>query len=194
MVAIAVLSLCAAVVGLQSWPRPALTGSGWQVAEVSGPLWALLVGTTIACAGTALVVSAGAAGLRAGDPLTWAWVVLVLVAAAPLVANGLYSAAMSATEPGPLIPVFHWLFTFVPALLAGWLFSRRGRLARSAAALGTGVVTVPLLALSWSLLDSSGLSLAEVGRTLWRTAFFGVAPLALAVVLAGGGRTARSDL
>ena len=99
--------------------------------------------------------------------------------------NGLYTAALSATEPGPVIPVFHWLFTFAPALLAAALFIRRGRRERRAAALGTGVVTVPLLALSWALLDSSGLSLGSVGRAVYDTAVFGIVPLALAVALAG---------
>jgi hypothetical protein len=76
------------------------------------------------------------------------------------------------------------------------MFSRRGRRERWAAALGTGVVTVPLLALSWALLDSSGLSSTGVLRALYDTAVFGVVPLAGAVAFVGamGGRRPSGHL
>lgn len=185
MVAIAVLTLCAALVGLRSWPKPARTASGWQVAEVAGGLWTLLAVAATALLLITYAVSKRDAGLQLRDPITWVWGALILLSAGALAWNSLYLAALSATESGPVIPVFHWLFTFAPALLAGWLFSRRSWFARRAAALGTGVVTVPLLALGWSLLDSSGLSFAGVGRTLWTTALLGVVPLAGAVALVG---------
>jgi hypothetical protein len=181
----AALAVLAAVVGLLSWPPPVRTLSGWQIAEVPGSLWLLLVVTTVACLAVAAVMTVRATGVGATDPLAWAWGALVLLAAATLVWNALYSAALSATESGPIIPIFHWLFTFAPALVAGWFFSHRGRGARWAAALGTGVVTVPLLAVSWALLDSSGLSLTGVLRALYNTAVFGIVPLAGAVALVG---------
>ena len=130
------------------------------------------------------MVSTRGAGLRLSDPFAWAWEVLVLLAGAALVWDGLYMATFS-PGPSPIIPVFDWLFTFAPALLAGLLFLRRDRSARRAAALCTGVVTVPLLALARALLNGPGLSLAGVGATLWDTAFFGVLPLTVAVAFAG---------
>ena len=182
IVALTLLVPGAVVLGLLPWPRPARTPSGWQVAAVPSSLWALMVGAVVVCLTAGVLVTRRPAGLR--GRASQGWGALAVVAAAALAWNGLYSAALSATGPGPVIPVFHWLFTFVPALLAAGLSTRRGRLERRAAALGTGVVTVPLLALSWALLDSSGLSLGSVARAVYDTAVFGIVPLALAVALA----------
>src|SRR3712207_9217097 len=99
-----------------------------------------MIGTTVVCLVVATALTLRAADLRGREPLALAWAALVLPAAAALVWNVLYSAALS-TEAGPIIPIFHWLFTFVPALLAGWLLTGRTRGDRWAAALGTGVVT-----------------------------------------------------
>jgi hypothetical protein len=112
-------------------------------------------------------------------------VAVALLAAAALVWNSLYAAALSTADQGPVIPVFHWLFTFAPALVAGWLFTPRAPGQRRAVALGTGIVTVPLLGLSWALLDASGAGVPALGEALWDTAVFGVAPLAGGVALAG---------
>jgi hypothetical protein len=71
-------------------------------------------------------------------------VALVVLAVAALVWNAVYAAALSTIDFGAPVPIFHWLFTFAPAVLADVLFSRRGRRARWPAALGTGVVTVPV--------------------------------------------------
>ena len=103
MVAIAVLTLCAAVLGLQPWPQPARTSFGWQVAEVAASLWTLLAVTTMVCFGVALVVSTRGAGLRLSDPFAWAWEVLVLLAGAALVWDGLYMATFSPV-PAPSFP------------------------------------------------------------------------------------------
>jgi hypothetical protein len=55
---------------------------------------------------------------------------------------------------------------------------------RRAAALGSGVVTVPVFALSWALLWP-GLSLAGLSSALLPTVVLGVAPLVGGVALAG---------
>ena len=137
------------------------------------------------------------AGPTARDPSMWAWAALVLLAGAALVWNALYAAALSAqpTGPGPVIPIFDWLLTFLPALVAGRLFTRRPRSQRRTGALGTGIVTVRLLALSWALVDSSEDFFVGVAGAAWDTAVFGIAPLAGGIALAGvlgGSGSARS--
>jgi hypothetical protein len=192
--ALTVLTAGAVLLGRLPWPRPERTPSGWQVTAVPGSLWALMIGSGLVCLTAGMLVTRRPARFRVRTPLGGGWGALVLLAASALVWHGLHSAAVSATEPGPVIPVFLWLFTFAPALLAAGLFTRRDHSERRAAALGTGVVTVPLLALSWALLDPSGLSLGSVGRAVYDTAVFGIAPLALAVALAGAmGRPGASS-
>lgn len=77
-----------------------------------------------------------------------------MVAAGALVFNALVLAADASQEAGPVIPVFHWQFTLVPALLAGAVGATRGAAAATAAALGSGVVTLPLFPLGWALMAS----------------------------------------
>ncbi|SDN76916.1 hypothetical protein SAMN05428965_1538 [Geodermatophilus sp. DSM 45219] len=194
MLATAVLGLSAATLGLLPWPPPVWSQSSlWLVADVPGALWVfLLVGAVVSIA-TAVALTWREADLGPRDLLAWAWSALVVLAAAALLWNALYAAALSTIDFGAPIPIFHWLFTFIPAVLAGSLFRHRGRRARWTAALGTGVVTVPLFALSWSLLIP-GLSLAGVANTLWATGILGVAPLAVGVAAAGamGGGAADS--
>jgi hypothetical protein len=186
MVAIAVLGLSAAILGLLPWPRPVWSQtSPWLVADMPGWLWGFLLVGALVCIGTAVVITRQQGYLSPRDVLTWAWLGLACVAAAALLWDALYAAALSTIDFGAPIPIFHWLFTFVPALLAGSLFRSRGRQARWTAALGTGVVTVPLFAVSWSLL-SPGLSLAGISSTLSATAILGVAPLAAGVAASGG--------
>jgi hypothetical protein len=79
--------------------------------------------------------------------------------------------------------VFHWLFTFVPALLAGLVARRRGKAAATTAALATAAVTLPLLGLGWSLLASRGSVLGGFGGSLWSTVVFGVLPFGLALAI-----------
>ncbi|MGY1631411.1 hypothetical protein ACI784_06845 [Geodermatophilus sp. SYSU D01186] len=186
VVATAVLTLAAATLGLLPWPRPGWAPSStWLVTDVPGPLWALLLTTAAVCLATAVVLVRREAGLRLRDGVTWAWFGLVVAAAAALVWNALYAAALSNTVFGGIIPIFHWLFTSAPAVLAGWLFSRRGRPARVAAALGTGVVTLPLFALWPALLMPDGPIGGQLVRVLAGTALLGLAPLVAGVALAG---------
>ena len=91
----------------------------------------------------------------------------------------LFLAALS-TDDGPVIPVFDWLYTAVPALIVGLATRSAGGRAQLRATLGTAVVTLPLFALGWALLDSSGGVVAFLGA-LYSTAFLGVVPLVIAV-------------
>jgi hypothetical protein len=152
---------------------------------VPGSVWLLVLGSTAVCIAAATALTVRATGSRAGDPRTWAWLGLLALSAAALVWSAIYAAALSTIDFGALIPIFDWLFTFAPAVLAGSLFAQRTRHERYAAALGTGVVTVPLLGLSFALLDSSGLSLAGVLGALYLSAVLGAAPLVGGVAVAG---------
>jgi len=187
IVATVVLGVVVPLLGLLPWPRPMLSpDSRWLVTDVPAPLWVVVLGSTAVCLTTAVVLTARAAHLRMGDPVTWAWVVPVLLAAAALVWNALYAAALSTTDPGSPIPIFHWLFTFAPAVLAGWSFSGRGREGRRVAAAGTGVVTVPLFALGWALLFVRPEPWLEtLAGTAQLTAVLGVAPLIGGLALTG---------
>ncbi|WNV73686.1 hypothetical protein [Geodermatophilus sp. DSM 44513] len=194
MVAAGVLALGATLLGSLPWPRPRWAGaSAWLLADVPVSLGVVVLATAVGCVGTAVRLTGSVEPLRRGDVRTWLWLALLLIAAAALVWNALYAAALSTIAFGAVIPVFHWLFTFLPAVLAGALFASRGQ-ARWSAALGTGVVTVPLFALSWALL-SPALSLDGILGTLWTTAVLGVVPLAVGIAAAGamGGAPTVGD-
>jgi uncharacterized membrane protein len=165
-----------------------------MVADVSPQLWAVIGGIAVACVGIAVALTRRTADLGAGHVESRAWLGLVVLAAAALMWNAIYAAALSTIDFGAPIPIFDWLFTFVPAVLAGLLFRRHDRRARQAAALGTGIVTVPLFALSWALLSSVGPWVAAVAAALVPTVVLGVAPLAGGVALAaafGASSSAR---
>jgi hypothetical protein len=189
-----VLTLLVTGAGLLPWPRPALSQTtAWMVSDVPGPLWALVLGLAVLCIVVASTVTARVLGTDRRDGAFLAWSALVLVTAAALVWNALYAAALSTTSFGAVIPIFHWLFTFAPAVLAGGLFTRRGRRARMAAALGTGVVTVPLFHL-FAMLLLPGSAAPTLPGSLTLTAPLAVAPFVGAVALAGamGDREPRS--
>lgn len=156
-----------------------------MVSDVPGSVWLLVLGSAAVCLAAATACTARAAHLRAGDVRTWAWAGLLALIAAALVWSGLYDAAVSTIGPGAPIPIFHWLFSLAPAVLAGWLFAPCTRSERYAAALGTGVVSVPLLTLSFALFDPPGLSPAAVVTPLFMGAVLGVVPLIGGVALAG---------
>lgn len=174
-----VLTCAAAALGaVPGWPPPQRTTSGWQVADVPPATAALVLGAVVAClvlAG-ALVRPRSLPGRLA--PATW-WL-LALASAVALTWHALYYAALSEDVVGAVIPVLDWLFTLVPALAVGWATRRAGLRTQLRATLGTAVVTLPLFALAWALLDSSGGVVAFLGA-LYSTAFLGVVPLVIAV-------------
>lgn len=186
LVATGLLTVAAIVLGQRDWAVPERVLSGWQVADVPSSLTVLLLAGTALC----LVVGAWAvrrdAGLRPTDPAFVAWGAVSLLAAAALIWNALTMAANAALESGPVIPVFHWMFTFVPALLGGLAARNRGADRALAAALGTGVVTLPLFGLGWALLASRESAGAAVGNSLWTTVTLGVVPLVIAAAASRG--------
>jgi hypothetical protein len=184
------LTVAAAGVGSLPWALPERVFGGWQVADVPGSLVALLVASTGVCliAGTTLVLRG--ARLRLAEPAALTWLAVVVVSAGALVFNALVLAADASQESGPVIPVFHWMFTLVPALLAGAVGATRGAAAATAAALGSGVVTLPLFTLGWALMASRFPFPSEVLAPLWNSLLLGVVPLLIGVAIARGwGRT-----
>jgi hypothetical protein len=188
--AIAVLTLAATMGGVRNWALPERVFGGWQVADVPLSLAVLLAVSTLVCVVAATALTVRTTRLRLGEPAGLIWQLIAIVAAGALVFNALVMAADASYESGAVIPVFHWLFTLVPALLAGVVVAPRGAAATTAAALGTGVVTVPLFALGWALLASRQPFPADVLGVLWTTGILGAAPLALGVAVARNrGRT-----
>jgi hypothetical protein len=186
------LALALTLLGTLAWPRPEWSVDAWRTFSAPAALWMLLIGSAVVCGGAAVVLTRRALGPVA--PVAFAlWTALLVVAALALVWDGLYSAALSTIQFGAAIPIFHWLFSFVPALLAGAIFGRHGRQACLVAAIGTGVVTVPLFALAWALLAPAGLTWGAVLAVLWTTAVLGVAPLVAGVALATAFGTGRSS-
>jgi hypothetical protein len=117
--------------------------------------------------------------------------VLVVAAAAALGWHAVYLAALSG-QGDPVIPVFDWLFAFVPALVAGLVTRRHGRVPWWHAVLGTAAVTLPMTGLSWSLDDGTAGVVEPLGAGLYSAAVFGLVPLLVAMALtrAGGARPA----
>lgn len=183
---IGVLCLSGAVLSQLPGPRPVWSAepARW-LTTVPGSLWLLIVGAAVLCVILAVVVTGRVVDLGRGHMATWLWVGLLLLAAAALVWSALYDAALSTIDFGAPIPVLHWLFSFAPAVLAGAVFSGRDRTTRRWAALGTGVVTVPLFALSWGLMYPPRLAGADIVAVLIPTAALAVAPLVGGVALAG---------
>ncbi|WP_156036500.1 hypothetical protein [Blastococcus sp. URHD0036] len=186
MAAITALGSAATILGLLQWPSPVWAGSagGWLIEDVPAALWVFVLAMTVACMATAVILTWRSSSLRLRGVAFWLWLVLTVLAAAALIWNALYSAALSTIAFGAIIPIFHWLFTFVPAVVAGLIFGGHDGRARTSAALNTGVVTVPLFAMSWALLASDGLSLAGVAGVFLITVRLGVAPLAVGVIFA----------
>ena len=151
-----------------------------MIADVPPSTATLVVGSALVC------LTVGAVQVRPGSlpgraaPVVW-WL-LALASAPALVWNALYSAALSEETFGAIIPIFHWLFAFVPAFVVGLVSRSAGSPAQLRATLGTAVVTLPLFALGWALLTPSPDPVGFLGA-LYGTGVLGVLPLGLAVAL-----------
>jgi hypothetical protein len=183
IVGIAVLTVAAILLGQRDWAVPERVLRDWQVAAVPSSLTALVLGATATCLLVGAAVTLRDAALRPRDPAFLVWLVVCLVAVAALVWNALVLAADSQVVIGAIIPVFHWMFTFVPALLVGYAARGLGVSRAVAAALGTGVVTLPLFGLGWSLFSSREAVATGIGNSLWNTVILGVAPLVIAAAI-----------
>jgi hypothetical protein len=175
------LTVVACLLGSLVWPLPERTLSGWQIADVPPSLFVLITGTAIGClALVAALVRPASLGTRLARATWWA---LGFVSVFALIWNDLYFAALAGTEDGAVIPVFDWLFTFVPALVAGLVTRRRGRATQLRSAVGTAVVTLPMLGLGWSLTGRDASILRALSEGVYAAAVFGVVPLLIAIVL-----------
>ena len=99
-----------------------------------------------------------------------------LAAAVALAWNDLFLASQGEPEALPVIPIFDWAFTSVPAFLGGAVAVRRGVEASLTAALGTAVVTLPLLALGGTLLRTESSMAGALLRGVPNTLIFGSFP------------------
>ena len=183
LAATAVLTVAAIVLGQRDRAVPERVRGGFEVAAVPSSLTALVLGLTATCLLVGAAVTLRDAALRPRDRALLVWLAVSLLAAAALIWNALVLAANAQLETGPVIPILHWAFTFVPALLTGFVARGLGAGRAVAAALGTGVVTLPLFGLGWSLLSARETVTTGIGNSLWNTAFFGVLPLAIAAAI-----------
>ena len=181
---IAGLTVLLALLGDQPWDLPSRVGSA--VDDVPQSLLTFL----LVCG--ALCVWAAGRAVRPEQTFdsptavrVW-WLVVMGAAVVSLTATlSLTSWAGTGEQPGGL--AVRCAVPLVPALLAGALARADGRGARVRAALGTGVVTVPMTALGWSLLASAGAA-ADLGDVLGTTVLSAAAPLALAVAFVAADR------
>ncbi|GAB3347965.1 hypothetical protein [Modestobacter lapidis] len=186
VVAGAGLTVLLALLGRQPWPLPVRSGG---LPDVPQSLLTFLVLCATVCVWAAgrLVRPADTFRSPAAARLWWG-----LVTGAAVVSSAgalsLAAAAGSGQPPGDL--VLRCLMPMVPAVLAGVLASDAGRDARIRAALGTGLVTLPLGALGWALLSSR--TAAGLDDVLAITGLGVLAPLALAVSFVAADRRSRT--
>ncbi len=175
VVAVVLTCAAAALGAVPGWPAPDRVLSGWQVADVPPSTLAVVVAAAVGCLALAgALVRPGSTLPGRALPVLW-WGV-VLAAAAAQVWTDLFLAALS-TDDGPVIPVFDWLYTLVPALVVGLAARSAGARAQLRATLGTAVVTLPMHALGWGLLSPGGVD--DVLGTLRVTALLGLVPFLL---------------
>jgi hypothetical protein len=184
----AALTVVLGLLGRQAWQLPQRGPGG--VTDVPQSLLTFL----LLCAGIC-VWSAGrlvrpAETLRSATATQLWWALVAGAALVSLAADlSLASFAGTGQRPGDLL--VRCLVPLVPAVLAGVLAGTAGRAARVRAALGTGLVSVPMAAVGWALLSSSGRSTAGLGDVLGMTALAAVAPLVVAVAFVAADRRAR---
>ncbi|MBY3554932.1 class-II aminoacyl-tRNA synthetase family protein [Modestobacter lapidis] len=173
------LTAAACLVGALDWPLPTRTTSGWQVADVAPSL----LGMVIAVGVVSLVIAAVLVRPRTlGSPAVAAtWWVMVVASVLAQTWNDLYFAALAGT--GGIIPIFDWLFTFVPALVVGLVARRHGRGVHLRATIGTGLVTLPMLGLGWALASQADTPAATLAGGLYTATVFGALPLVVAVLI-----------
>jgi len=184
----AALTVVLALLGRQAWQLPGRDGGG--ITDVPQSLLTFLLLCTALCLWTAgRLVRPGATSRSPGAAQLW-WA-LVAGAALVSIAADLSLASFAGTGQRPADLLVRCAVPLVPAVSAGFL-AGAGRVARVRAALGTGVVTVPLTALGWALLSSAPRATADLGDVLAQTGLAAVAPLVLAVAFVAADRRGRS--
>jgi hypothetical protein len=179
------LAVVLALLGSQDWPLPGRTAGG--VADVPSSLVHFLVVAAGLCLWAAGRVTRPSRTFRSPTAASVWWAVVAAAAFVSLTAAlSLASWGGAGTHPADLL--VRWTVPFVPALLGGMLARRDGRAARVRAALGTGVVTLPLFALGWALLGSPGGVPLPASEILSTSLLAGVAPFAIAVAFVAAER------
>ncbi|MEU2350782.1 hypothetical protein [Modestobacter sp. NPDC049651] len=177
------LTVLLALLGSQAWQLPTRAGGGVTAVPQSLLTFLLLCAAVCVWAAGRLVRPDDVLGSSAAVRVWW-----LVVAGSAVVsvtaALSLASYAGSDERPGALAA--RCLVPLVPAVLAGLLARTDGRAARVRAALGTGVVTLPLLAVGWALLASG--APATTGDALGMTLLSGVAPFAAAIAFVAADR------
>ena len=182
------LTVVLALLGGQQWQLPGRGPGG--VTDVPQSLLTFLMLCDALCAWT------GGRLVRPAELLSPVaarlWWGLVAGAALVSVAGALSLASYAGTGERPGDLLVRCAVPVVPAVLAGFLARDAGRDARVRLALGTGLVTVPLGALGWALLASTGRSAAGLGDVLGMTVLSSVAPFLLAVAFVAADRRHRA--
>jgi hypothetical protein len=184
----AALAVVLTLLGSQPWQLPHRGGSG--VSAVPQSLLTFLLLCAAACVWAAGRVVQPAQTFRSPDAARVWWLVLAGAAVVSVTADlSLASYATAAERPGQLL--LRCAVPVVPVVLAGLLARDDGRAARIRAALGTGVVTLPMTALGWALLASPAASPAGLSDALAMTLSAGLAPFVLAVAFVAADRRSK---
>ena len=182
------LAVVLALLAAQPWPLPERTGGA--VSDVPRSLLNFLVLAAGACLWAAGRATRPRETFRSPAAARVWWTTVVLAAAVSVAAAlSMASYAGEGERPGGLL--VRWMVPFAPALVAGVLARTDGRAARVRAALGTGVVTLPLFALGWALVAASGAFPLVLADVVVLTLLVGVAPFALAVAFVAADRRRR---
>ncbi|MGY1603694.1 hypothetical protein [Geodermatophilus sp. SYSU D00815] len=181
------LAVVLGLLGSQGWPLPGRTADG--VTDVPRSLVHFLLVCAALCLWAAGRVTRPARTFRSPTD-AHAWWAVVSAAAVGSLAAALSLASWGGFGAHPADLLVRWTVPFVPALVGGVLARGDGRAARTRAALGTGVVTLPLFALGWALLASPGGIALPVSEVVSTTLLAGAAPFAIAVALVTAERRA----
>jgi hypothetical protein len=181
----AALAVVLALLAGQRWQLPGRTAGA--VSDVPQSLVCFL----LVCAGASLWAAGKAtrpAGTFRSPTSVQLWWALTAGAAVVSITAALSLAADAGAHLQPTALLARWLVPVVPAVLAGVLARRDGRGARVRAALGTGVVTLPLFAVGWALYASPGGVALAPADVVSMVLMAGAAPFALAVAFVAAER------
>ena len=186
--ALAALTVVLVLLARQPWQLPVRDAGG--LADVPQSLVTFLLVCSGVCLWTAgrLVRPAETFRSSTAAQLWWA---LVIGAAVVGIAADLSLASFAGTGQRPTDLLARFAVPLVPAVLAGFLARDAGRPARVRAALGTGLVTVPLGAVGWALLSSAPRAVVELADVLAMAGLVCAAPLAIAVAFVAADRRDR---
>lgn len=185
LTALGVLTVLATALGLLPWPKNErrLPSDLQRILDQPLSVWLLAAGTAVVTIVTAELLFRRAASPAAPPVVRVLLSVLFVVSAAAGLANAFFFARSAGPSLGPIIPVLHWAFTFVPSLLAGLLLAfSTGRLGLQAA-LAAAEVAVPIQALSWALLVRFTERGPAVTMTFLPIAILVLAPVGVAVAI-----------